>query len=197
MNLLRCLAQPTRIFRHQGWDIEKQRSIADFLVYILSGEELKHSETGRPIINDFTDVSISHKPHYIVVATIQSPYKIGIDIEYLLTDIQTVFFIGPVIKKNEQFVLDCFCRENNLSYSSGVIAFWSLKESFFKCLDTDLKPAQIFVSRIYNEKVFFSFSNSIKECMKERKIQFEYATIEIRGEYVLTQTIMCEMKKYE
>jgi len=186
-----CIAQPIVMNSKKKWNLDKQRLIARRLAKDVLGEKIRHSKTGRPIVDDNNiDISLSHREDRVVLGIIEHPYRIGVDIEYLLGNIQTDLFLGTVIHEKEQKILDQFCKIHSISFSSGIIVFWSLKESFFKCIDYDLKPAQIYVDSIENDQVFFSFSKSIKRYMNQQRIQFEYATIEMLGEYILTQTII-------
>ena len=126
-----------------SWDVKEQRAMARFLLAQLTGTKMKHSQTGRPILDQSIDASISHKDDLVCAGIIQKPYRIGLDVEHINAGINAKLFFGSIITTVEFSFLKTFCRNNNLSLSSGVAIFWSIKESFFKCLDYDLKPGKI------------------------------------------------------
>lgn len=173
------------------WDIKKQRVITDSLVYGLTGEKLKRSKTGRPFVKKTMDLSISHKENIVGIAIVPAPYKIGIDIESFGTRLNTKFFFGPVITNREFFFFKKFCENNNLSISSGIILFWSIKESFFKCLDYDLKPGKINILGISkNGGVRLSLSGEIRLLMQEKKLKLHSAKTVFENKNVFSQIIM-------
>ena len=115
---------PKIIFREikQGaMDIKKQRSLAHFLVSKLTGKKIKHSKTGRPIVDQSVDVSISHKNDLACAGVVPAPYRIGIDVEHIKNDINAELFLGSVITKTEVPFLKTFCENNNISISSGIL----------------------------------------------------------------------------
>lgn len=174
-----------------SWDIKKQRLVANSLAYALTGKKIRHSETGRPFIGKSADISLSHKDDFVAVATVPSPYRIGIDVEHLATDLNAELFLESAMTKREITFFKKFCKRNNLPYSSGVAVFWSVKESFFKCLDYDLKPAKISVLGISEKgKIRFGFSDEIKSLMKYKKLEFCSAETFFENGHIFSQTIM-------
>lgn len=175
----------------ERWNIKKQRLVADALIYELTGKKIRHLKTGRPFIDTSVDMSLSHKDDCVAVAIVPSPYKIGIDVEHLRTDLHAELFFGPAITSCELPFLKTFCKKNILSHSSGVAVFWSIKESFFKCLDYNFKPAKISVRSISKTgEIRFDFSDEIKILMKERGLEFFSAKILLKNEHIFSQTIM-------
>lgn len=173
------------------WNIKKQRAAARLLVYKLTGERMRHSKTGRPFVRKPIDVSVSHKDNFVNVAVVPAPYKIGIDIECLRARLNTEFFLGPVITNREFIFFKKFCESNDFSYSSGIAVFWSIKESFFKCLDYDLKPGKISVLDISKKgKIRFGFSDEIKTSMEEKKMKLCSTKTVVKNERIFSQTIM-------
>ncbi len=174
--------------------LKKQRDIANSLFVKLTGKNIKHSQTGRPVLNQSIDVSISHKNDLICIGAVNSPYKIGIDIEHINTSFNAELFFGSVITKIEIPFLKIFCKDNNLSLSSAIAIFWSIKESFFKCLDYDLKPGKINILNISKKnKVRIDCSNEIKYLMKKRKLEFCFTKSTFDKDNIYSHTIM---KKY-
>ncbi|MDP3765010.1 MAG: 4'-phosphopantetheinyl transferase superfamily protein [Nanoarchaeota archaeon] len=131
------------------YDIKIQKksaySLAKRLCRKLSkNAAIGNSATGRPIVNIRNcDLSISHKPETVMAGIIKSPYRIGVDVEYLDSDIEESLFVRYFLGRNEEKVLKKFCAIKNIPAKSGLIIFWSIKESFFKCLDAGLKPMSI------------------------------------------------------
>lgn len=173
------------------WDIKKQRAIAHLLVYKLTGRKMKRSKTGRPFVKKSIDVSVSHKDDFVNVAVVPAPYRIGIDIERFGTRLNAKLFFGPVITNREFLFFKKFCENNNFPYSSGVVIFWSIKESFFKCLDYNLKPGKINVLGISKQgNVQFGLSDEIKTSMEEKRLKICSTKIVFKNKYIFSQTIM-------
>jgi len=172
-------------------DIKKQRSLAHFLVSKLTGKKIKHSKTGRPIVDQSVDVSISHKNDLACAGVVPAPYRIGIDVEHIKNDINAELFLGSVITKTEVPFLKTFCENNNISISSGIAIFWSVKEAFFKCLDYDLKPGKINLLNILkNSKVEVGCSDEIKCLMKKRRLKLCFAKTIFNEKHVYSQVVM-------
>ncbi len=172
-------------------DKKKQKTIVSSLVYELTGKRMRHSKTGKPIVGKSIDVSVSHKDNYVCASSVPSPYRIGIDIENLQANINAKLFIGSVITENELLSIKKFCSKNNFSHQSGIILFWSIKESFFKCLDYDLKPGKISVTDVSKKgEIQFHISDEIKDIMEKRHLKLYSTNIAFQDKYVLSQTIM-------
>jgi 4'-phosphopantetheinyl transferase EntD len=172
-------------------NIEAQRVVAQALVYGLTGKTVRHSRTGRPFVRGATDISISHKDSHVVAAAVRPPYRIGIDIERLVASLDAELFFGSFITHAEIPCLTNYCREKELRRSSGVAVFWSIKESFFKCLDYDLKPGKINISDITEEgAVHLTFSGEIKDAMRRKRLEFRSTGISLGNGYVLSRTLM-------
>jgi len=173
--------------------LKKQRLAARSLIFELTGKKLKHSKTGRPLLGKGIDLSVSHKDNLTRVKFVPAPYKIGIDIEKLDADISAELFLGPMITEKEIPFLNSFCRREGLSLASGVAAFWSVKESFFKCLDYDLKPGKIgILSILKSGAVRICFSEEIKNLMAKRRLDFFSSKMVFAGGYFYSETIMKE-----
>jgi phosphopantetheinyl transferase (holo-ACP synthase) len=170
--------------------IRHQKTVANSLVFNLTGEETKHSSTGRPFVDKPVDLSISHKDDLVCVGTIPNPYKIGIDVEHLFADIKANLFLGTVITKKETPLLKKFCKKSGISVNSGVAIFWSVKEAFFKCLDYDLKPGKISILNISKDKIKFGFSVEIRKLMKEKKLEFYFAKATFDEKHIYSQVVM-------
>lgn len=175
------------------WDIKKQRALARSLVYELTGKKIRHSKTGRPLVGRSMDISISHKNDLAGVGIVPLPYRIGIDIEHLKVDLNNRLFIGPVITNKEVVFLKKLCSDNNLSISSGIAVFWSIKESFFKCLDYDLKPGKISILNISKSgAIRICLSEEIKNLMARRRLAFVSSKVVFADGYSYSETIMKE-----
>jgi len=170
--------------------VGKQRKIAENLVYKLTGGKIKHLKTGRPCVGKSVDISISHKGDIVVAAAVRHPYKIGVDVEHLKPQLNVRNFFGAVITNDETPLFKEFCEKNNFSLSSGVAAFWSIKESFFKCVDYDLKPAKISILGISKKgNIKFLFSEEIKGVLFKKNLEIYSAKIVFRGKYVFSRTM--------
>ena len=82
--------------------LKKQRAVARALLLELTGKRIKHTKTGRPIIDQTKDVSISHKGPLVCVAIVPSPYQIGVDVEEIRTSINVELFLRSVIAEKEK-----------------------------------------------------------------------------------------------
>ncbi len=171
--------------------LKKQRAVARALLLELTGKRIKHTKTGRPIIDQTKDVSISHKGPLVCVAIVPSPYQIGVDVEEIRTSINVELFLRSVIAEKEKILLEEFCRKNKFALSSGVAIFWSVKEAFFKCLDYDLKPRKISISNITkNNNVEFQFSEEIKSAMQARCLGMHFSDVTFDEKYVHSKVVM-------
>lgn len=186
--------KPKIILRKIGsgsWDIKKQRAIARSLLVELTGKNVRHLQTGRPVLSQSIDVSISHKNDLVCVGIVPKPYKIGIDVEHFNTDLNAELFFGSVITEAECSFFKTFCESNNFSLSSGVAIFWSIKESFFKCLDYDLKPGKIKILNISNNgEIGIAYSDEIRHLMNKRKLKLDSMKVVFNKGYIYSQTIM-------
>jgi len=161
------------------------------MVREMTGKKIRHSKTGRPFIGQSADISISHSGDLVGAAMVPAPYRIGIDLEQLKSDLNSRLFIGSVIGNKEAVFLKKFCADNDLPISSGIAIFWSVKESFFKCLDYDLIPGKISILSISKlGKIQFSFSGEIEKVMRERGLIIHSATTSFKGGYIFSQTVM-------
>ena len=174
-----------------GANLEKQRRIAHSLLFDLTGKKIKHSKTGRPIIDRSVDVSISHKNDLVCAGIVPEPYRIGVDVEHIKNKINAELFFGSLITKSETFFLKTFCENNNISASSGVAIFWSVKEAFFKCLGCDLTPGRIRISGISkNGKVVIDYSDEIKLLMADRGLRVCLAKTIFDEKHVRSHVVM-------
>ena len=172
-------------------DIKKQREVARSSFFELTGKELKHSKTGRPFLDKTIDVSISHKPDLVCLAIVPTPYKIGIDVEHHYPRLNVKLFLGSLITAKELPFLKIFCEKNKFSLSSGVAVFWSVKESFFKCLDYDLKFGQVNISNISTDgKIKISYSKKIDYLMNKRKLRLYSFKMRFDDKYIYSQATM-------
>jgi len=178
-------------YKAKELDLGSQRLLAKLLVHKLTGKELRHSKTGRPFVSRDLDVSISHKDKIVCVATIRSPYRIGIDVENLNINLNINNFFGSIIARDEELFLIKFCKRKKISQTSGVVTLWSIKESFFKCLDYDLKPGKLSIKNILNNgRVFLNFPDDIRALIKKRGLVYCFTKIQFFEEYVCSETIM-------
>ena len=165
-----------RKIRKQPLNLEGQRAIARSILVQATGKNLEHSHTGRPIVDNSMDVSISHREDMVCVGIVPKPYRIGIDVESIDVELNPELFFGPVITKAEQTCLKTFCENNNLSLASGVAIFWSIKEAFFKCLDYDLKPGKVNIISIARDgRAIINCEDEIKQFMVDRRLKFHSA----------------------
>ena len=157
----------------------------------IIGGKLMHLKSGRPFFSESFDVSISHKDNITEVKMVLSPYRVGIDVESLFPGIRAELFLSSVIAREEIDLLNKFQLENGCSLESAVAVFWSIKESFFKCLDYDLKPGKVRILDLSkNGKVRVILLPEIKNVMRRRKLELFSTGWLIKGEYVYTETIM-------
>ena len=157
----------------------------------IFGQELFHSDSGRPFFSDSFDVSVSHKDSITEMKIVLGPFRIGIDVESLTPGIAAEKFIGSVIGKKEIAYLKKYQKEKKLSLEAAVAIFWSLKEAFFKCLDCDLVPGKISVLKIGKRgKVDLELSQDVVVFMKKRKIELCSVTLEIEEGYAYAEVIM-------
>lgn len=174
-------------------DLKKQRELASSMIREMTGKKLRHSKTGRPFIGRSIDTSISHSGDSVGVAMVPSPYRIGIDLEQLNLKLNSRLFIGSVIGDKEAVFLKKFCADNDLVLSSGVAIFWSVKESFFKCLDYDLIPGKISILNISKSgRVRFGFSDEIKKVIEDRSLKIHSVTTSFKKGYIFSQTVMVD-----
>jgi len=174
-----------------SWDIKEQRAIARSLLVKLTGKNVKHLQTGRPVLSQSIDVSISHKNDLVCVGIVPKPYRLGIDVEHINVNFKAELFFGSVITKAESSFFKIFQESNNLSLSSGVAIFWSIKESFFKCLDYDLKPGKIEILNISNNgEIEIVYSDEIEHLMHKRKLKLCSMKVIFNQGYIYSQTIM-------
>lgn len=177
--------------KQESENLRKQKSVAYSLLSELTGGKVRHSQTGRPFIDESVDVSISHKNDLVYVGAVPMPYKIGLDVEHIKNNINAELFLKSVVTKTEAIFLEKFCRKNKLSITAGISILWSIKEAFFKCLDYDLKPKRIVILDIdKNNKVKFSFSSEIKQLMHERGLKLCLARATFDEKHVFSQAIM-------
>lgn len=173
--------------------LTEQRSIAHSLLFELTGKKIKHSKTGRPIIDKSVDVSISHKNDLVCVGIVPRPYRIGVDVEHIGSDVNGELFLKSVITKTEALFLKTFCEKKNISISAGIVMCWSVKEAFFKCLDFDLKPAKIGIADIdKNGKVKIDCSEEISQLMQKRDLELCFVKVRFDERYVYSQVMMKE-----
>jgi phosphopantetheinyl transferase len=171
--------------------IKKQRDAARSLLHKLTRKSLKHSQTGRPILDQSDDISISHKDDLVCIGIVPKPYRIGVDIEYINAAINMKLFLGPVVTKKELPFLKTFCKNKNLSLASGVAIFWSVKEAFFKCLDYDFKPGKVKISDIYkNNKARVVCSDEIRHLMEKRGLKLCFTRVAFDERYIYSQVLM-------
>lgn len=171
--------------------LEGQKNVARSMIFELTGLAVKHSETGRPTIDKFSDVSISHKSDSVCVGMVPFPYRVGIDVEHLKSNINSELFLKTVITKSEGIFLKKFCKSKKILISSGISILWSIKEAFFKCLDYDLKPAKISILSIGKDgEVLIDYSEEIKSIMMSRKLEFCFAKVDFNKKHVYSQVVM-------
>lgn len=171
--------------------LAEQRALASSMVREMTGKKLRHSKTGRPFISRAADISISHREDLVGVAMVPSPYRIGIDLERLKSDLNGRLFIGSAIGAKEAVFLKKFCARNNLPLNSGIAILWSIKESFFKCLDYDLIPGKISVLGVSRfGKIRLGLSDEIAGVMKNRGLRIQSASVIFRDGYIFSQTVM-------
>ncbi len=167
--------KPTIIFQKMKPGLvsrAKQRAVARALVLKATGKNLRHFQTGRPMVDESVDVSISHKEDLVCVGLVPKPYRIGVDVERVDNSLNAEIFFGPVITRAEQAWFRTFCEDNNFSLTSGVAIFWSIKEAFFKCLDYDLKPGKVSILAIAsNGRVKIDRVDEIRQLMAARRLK--------------------------
>lgn len=184
--------KPTILFREIGRDdgLGEQRAAAHDLLFRSTGKAARHSETGRPIIDGPFDVSISHTGGLVCVGIVPDPYRIGVDVEDIRIDIDTELFLKSVMTEAEVVVLGSFCKKLGIPISSGIPIFWSIKESFFKCLDHDLKPKKIGITGIDGERVEFECSDEIVRSMKRKKLTLSSASVSFDDTHIRSRVVM-------
>jgi len=164
-----------------------ERSCAHSLIRKKLSKEVSidYTETGRPVIaNEDVDVSISHKPERVFVGMVPTPYRIGVDIENINSKISVRVFSKYLSDLKRYSWLD------NLSLSKRAIIYWSIKESFFKCIDHDLMPMSANIHEISKEgKVKLMPSSKIKKIIKKKKLKILGIYFRIQGNFVYSVTV--------
>lgn len=174
-----------------GLAYPKQREAVASLVYEFTGRKLKHSKTGRPFVGKFVDISVSHKDDVVAVAAVSAPYRTGIDVENIKSRINTKRFLRMVITEKELPVFNRFRENRRLANNSAAVVFWSVKESFFKCLDCDLKVRKINILNISKKGVVrFGFSDEIADLMKKNGLEMRLSRVDFKNNYVFSRVIM-------
>lgn len=172
-------------------NIKDQRKFISSIVRCCTGKKLKKLKSGRPFIDKKVDISISHKNNLFFIGIVHSPYRVGVDVELIQPEICISNFINKIISKKELLILKNYCKKKRISDKTGFAIFWSLKESFFKCLDYDLVPLHINIVDISEKKeVTFRMSYSIKTKMKERHLIIIKSSFFIKKEYVFSKVVM-------
>lgn len=165
--------------------------LVEKIIYETMGVKLTHLASGRPFFSNDFDISVSHKDGIEEVKIVFAPQRVGIDVENIFSDIDAELFLGSVITHDETDFLHKFCSENNFSLESAVAIFWSIKESFFKCLDYDLKPGKMQVSGLSKMgKVKIILSAELENIMEIRKLKMISIEAIIKDDYVYAKTIM-------
>lgn len=172
--------------------LEEQRAVAKSLIFELVGlSEVTHSETGRPVVDKSIDVSISHKKDLVYVGIVPIPYRIGVDVEHIKTDVNVELFLKSVITQAEVILLEKFCENKKIPISSGVAILWSIKEAFFKCLDYDFMPGKISIIDICkNGKVKIACSNEIKSLIKKRSLTLCLMRVAFNKKHIFSCVVM-------
>jgi phosphopantetheinyl transferase len=128
---------------------------ADYSVNVSKGP------LGRPLISDDFDISFSHKKESALVGIAHGNSRLGIDIEDLNEKID-----WPVFTKNFFTAVD----ENSIQKlslcegwndHSARLCIFSLKEAFFKGIDSHLRPLELdlIFSELKNDRAYFHFSH--------------------------------------
>lgn len=137
------------------------------------------------------DISFSHKPDRVFVGISQQPYRIGVDLEKFDVNLNTKAFMKYAFSEIENIVLKSYCDGNSFSLVQGVVLFWSIKESFFKCLDYQFLPKAISIVNITNKGgVNIKYHNKIKMALKRKKLGVKDSIVKFDNEYIYSVTIM-------
>ena len=155
----------------------------------VTKEELSHLPTGRPFYKEGFDVSVSHKHGLREARAVASPYRIVIDIEDLEQDIHTELFMQYIVSERERDAFHAFCSEHSFSRREGVIAFWSMKESFFKAMDHHLFMNKLYILHADTERIVFDFGEDIREQLLAKKLELAGASFSRKGRYFFSQVL--------
>lgn len=160
---------------------DKKRSILGEILLINLLKEFKidyyyidiyKNKYGKPLIKNMNIYfNISHSNDYVVC--IISNYEVGIDIEKIRN-----------IKKNiiNQFATPneiIYINENSNSFNQKCFEIFTLKESYFKCLGTDLNNVK---------KVEFNLMNKLIKC---NDVNFNFELIYDINDYIIA---ICEKR---
>lgn len=115
-------------------DSHEQGYDSPAIVRSLTGESLSYETTGRPMISSGKDISISHKGPVFWFSLITPPYLVGIDVEDVCEEIHEDAFTHYFLQNEEEEALNAFCTRYGSTKKEGLIAFWSIKEAFMKCI---------------------------------------------------------------
>ncbi len=184
-----------RVISIKSKNLALQKAHAYYLIKKLIDNDAKdisveYLQNGKPYIkNKDIDISISHKEDIVYVGIAQNPYRVGVDIEPLNQTIDINILKNHYLNTEEINLLKIYSFKYNLSIESVFIIFWSIKESFFKCLGYDIKPKEICIKDISDDgKVILSFSQRINELMKI--LNLEFVEIDYNKKYVYARTLM-------
>tara|TARA_Y100000310_G_C20536298_1_gene741022 strand:+ start:280 stop:918 length:639 start_codon:yes stop_codon:yes gene_type:complete len=152
---------------------------------------IDYRKSGRPYIkNRNLDISISHKSEKVFVGIVKSPYKIGVDLEKFDVIKNIEIFQKYFLCDKEKDYIKNYCKENRLSLSEALIIFWSIKESFFKCIDYYFIPKLIKIRRIDGKNVDVICSEKIIKKMERKKLYTKEIKVKYDKNFVYVRTLM-------
>ena len=156
----------------------------------VSREVLGHLRSGRPFYRDGFDVSVSHKNGLRLAIAVPAPYRIGIDIEDLSQSINTEMFANYLVSERENATFEKFLSDEALSNKEGLIAFWTMKEAFYKALDHPLFMDRLYIVGIQDKKIFFEFVEDIQNRLVIDEVKKVSASFLKNGDYFFAQVIL-------
>ncbi len=135
-------------------DLDNQRQIIHFLIESAVTDFnksvfIKHLPNGKPYLtNSHQDLSISHKENAYMIG-LSKNFKIGVDVENLQRPMSSDFLQNYVLSDHEKKSGLHTVLKNKLSINESEVGYylWSIKEAFFKSLNTtDFHPRNYIVN---------------------------------------------------
>ena len=136
----------------------------------MTGNQMFYLDSGRPYFSSEKDIAVSHKENYFCSVIVDYPYIVGIDIENINEEIDVAVFLKNALFQEEFTILGSNKEMGPLCDNQKGVILWSIKESFFKCVDYKLDMKSLRVAGIKNNCVSFEYSQELEKILLEKKI---------------------------
>ncbi len=153
-------------------------------------KKLSYLDSGRPFLSSDQDISISHKHGYFYVSVVGSPCIVGVDIEDLGEKIDDDLFLKNISNKEEFSLLKEGVKDFMLNKKELCVVLWSIKESFFKCIDYKLDMKNVRIKSFKNDRVSFCYFGEVKDFIENKKISEILCTFKI----INSSLVVCKTK---